>query len=264
MIAHCGESILLTRTEGSTSLDALHGAEFQKAQQEVYEKTNKGPYGSPGMGMGFVSYASIVSPEKLEETVAEIKKSSLAKTPFEKAQEKVIIDQLRDPTFANLQTFVIGCRLDVAQGSDQTKFFSAPPEGVQQISLLICLEHPLSRGTVHITSSDPKAAPRIDPGYFRNEADAKILAAGVEWVMKVAKHPAMAQHLRRRELPPDGKDLTTEDERIEYVKNHISTQYHIMGTCALGEATDNNLRLKGVNKLRVVDSSTFPTHVSGK
>lgn len=52
------------------------------------------------------------------------------------------------------------------------------------MTLLVCLEHPLSRGSVHITSSDPTAAPRIDPGYFRNGADAKILAAAIKWMDK--------------------------------------------------------------------------------
>lgn len=260
---HVLGGLLFDLKPGIDSLDALHGEEFQKAQEDVYKKTRKGPYGSPGMMMGFVSYASIVSPEELESTITDIKKTSQAKTPFEKAQEKVIVDQLRDPTFANLQTFCIGCRLDVAQGADQTKFFSSPPEGVQQISLLMCLEHPLSRGTVHITSSDPLAAPRIDPGYFRNGIDAKILAAGMKWMDEVANHPEMAKSLGRRELPPQDGSLSTEEERIEYVKNHISTQYHIIGTCALGEATDNALRLKGVKGLRVVDASVFPGHVSG-
>ncbi|KAK5105992.1 hypothetical protein LTS08_000108 [Lithohypha guttulata] len=260
---HVLGGLLFDLKPGIDSLDALHGEEYMKAQQDVYEKTRKGPYGSPGMMMGFVSYASIVSPEELDSTLAEIKKSSLAKTPFEKAQEKVIVDQLRDPTFANLQTFCIGCRLDVAKGSDQTQFFSAPPKGVQQISLLMCLEHPLSRGTVHITSSDPLAHPQIDPGYFRNEVDAKILAAGMKWMDQVARHPEMAKSLARRELPPENASLDSEEERIEYVKNHISTQYHITGTCALGEATDNALRLKGVKGIRVVDASIFPTHVSG-
>lgn len=260
---HVLGGLLYDLKPGVDSLDALHGEEFMKAQQDVYEKTKKGPYGSPGMLMGFVSYASVASPEEMDSTIAEIKKSSLARTPFEKAQEKVIVDQLRDPTFANLQTFCIGCRLDVGKGSDQTQFFSAPPKGVQQISLLMCLEHPLSRGTVHITSSDPLAAPRIDPGYFRNEIDAKILAAGIKWMDQVAKHPTMAKSLARRELPAEDASLDSEEERIEYVKNHISTQYHLIGTCALGEATDNELRLKGVKGLRVVDASIFPSHVSG-
>ncbi|KAK5558929.1 hypothetical protein LTR46_003118 [Exophiala xenobiotica] len=248
---------------GITSLDALHGEDFNKMQQDVYQQSAKGPYANPGMMMGFVSYASLVSPEELEATIKEIQDKSLAKTDFEKAQEKVIVDQLRDPTFANLQTFCIGCRLDVAKGSDQTQFFSAPPPGRQQISLLMCLEHPLSRGTVHIKSSDPLAAPEIDPGYFRNEVDAKILAAGMGWMDRVAKHPVLARSLDERELPPPETSLDSEEERIEYVKNHISTQYHLIGTCALGEVVDNELRVKGVQGLRVVDASIFPGHVSG-
>jgi choline dehydrogenase-like flavoprotein len=127
----------------------------------------------------------------------------------------------------------------------------------------MCLEHPLSRGTVHITTSDPTQPPRIDPGYFRNEVDAKILAAGMKWMERVAQHPLIAKSLAKRELPPGEHDLDTEEGRIEYVKNHISTQYHLIGTCALGEVVDNNLRVKGVKGLRVVDASVFPGHVSG-
>jgi len=129
--------------------------------------------------------------------------------------------------------------------------------------LLICLEHPLSRGTVHIKSADPLAPPEIDPGYFRNEVDAKILAAGVKWIDQVARHPLVAKSLDTRELPPQNATLETEAERIEYVKNHISTQYHLIGTCALGQVVDNELKVKGVQNLRVVDASIFPGHISG-
>lgn len=176
---HVLGGLLYDLKDGVQSMDALHGEEFAKMQQDVYEKEAKGPYASPGMLMGFVSYASVASPEELNDTIKQIKEKSLAKTKFAKAQEQIIINQLRDPTFANLQTFCIPCRLDVGKGSDQTQFFSAPPKGKQQLSLLMCLEHPLSRGTVHIKSSDPLDPPEIDPGYFRNEIDAKILAAGV-------------------------------------------------------------------------------------
>lgn len=152
----------------------------------------------------------------------------------------------------------------MGKGSDQTQFFGKPPEGKQQLSLLICLEHPLSRGTVHITTSDPQQPPEIDPGYFRNEVDAKILAAGMKWMDQVAKHPLLAKSLAERELPPEKSNvLDTEEGRIEYVKNHISTQYHLTGTAALGEVLDSRCKVKGVENLRVIDASIFPTHVSG-
>jgi choline dehydrogenase-like flavoprotein len=151
----------------------------------------------------------------------------------------------------------------VSKGESQIGFFSAPPEGKTRASLLVCLEHPLSRGSIHITSSDPTQYPRIDPGYLRNGADAKILAEGIKWMDKVANQPVLKESLGDRILPPQGASIETEEERVEYVRNHISTQYHLIGTCTMGEVVDDKLKVKGVENLRVIDASVFPTHVSG-
>ena len=80
---------------------------------------------------------------------------------------------------------------------------------------------------------------------------------------KVAKHPLIAKQLARRELPPDNYDMDSEESRMEYVRNHVSTQYHLIGTAAMGEVVDDRLLVKGVKGLRVVDASVFPGHVSG-
>lgn len=85
---HVLGGMLFDLKEGVLSLDALQGEEYAKAQHEVYEKTNKGPYGSPGMLMGFVSYASLVGDEGVKKMQKEIAEKSLAKTEFEKKQEK--------------------------------------------------------------------------------------------------------------------------------------------------------------------------------
>lgn len=90
---------------GIESLDSMNNAEFAKAATEQYEKTQNGPLGSPGMLMGFVSYASLVGKEQLEKTIKEIRANSHAKTDFEKRQEDLIVRQLSDDTFANIQTF---------------------------------------------------------------------------------------------------------------------------------------------------------------
>lgn len=260
---HVLGGMLFDLKPGVDSMDALHGEDFRKAMQQQYDKTKDGPYGSPGMLMGFVSYASLVSKDELKKTLDDVRKNSLAKTDFEKRQEDVIVKQLSDPTFANLQTFCIPCRLDLSAGYSQIEFFSTPPKGKQQVSLLICLEHPLSRGTVHITSSDPTKPPEIDPGYFRNEADLEILAEGMGWLDKVANHPLVKKSLGERVQPPEGASLATQKERMDYVRNHISTQYHLIGTCTMGEVVDDRLKVNGVKGLRVVDASVFPGHVSG-
>ena len=80
--------------DGTQSLDSLHGEEYRLKMDDVYQKTGKGPYGSPGMLMGFVSYASLVSKEVLDQTIAEVRANSLAETDFEKRQEDVIVKQL--------------------------------------------------------------------------------------------------------------------------------------------------------------------------
>lgn len=107
---HVLGGMLYDLKDGITSLDSLHGVDYQKAQEKIYKETGKGPYGSPGMLMGFVSYASLVDQKTLDQTIEEVRKHSSAKTEFEKAQEEVIVKQLSDPTFANIQTFCAHAR----------------------------------------------------------------------------------------------------------------------------------------------------------
>ena len=102
---HVLGGMLYDLKDGVLSLDAMHDEEYALKAQEKYEKGHNGPLGSPGMLMGFVSYASLVSKEQLDATIDEIRKNSLAKTDFEKRQEDVIVKQLSDPKFANIQTF---------------------------------------------------------------------------------------------------------------------------------------------------------------
>ena len=255
MVFECAPEVL--------SLDALHGDEYGQKQQMIYEKEHNGPFASPGMLMGFVSYASLVSESELQSTIAEIKKNSFAKTAFEKTQEQLIIDQLSDPTFATLQTFLIPANMDMTAGGDQTRFLGPPPKGKNRVAPLICLEHPLSRGSIHIASSDPTKPPRIDPGYLRNNTDAKILAAGLKWLDQVTRSPILAKSLGERVQPAPDVSLESEEDRIKVLSEHISTQYHLIGTASMGEVVDERLKVKGVRGLRVVDASVFPSHVSG-
>jgi choline dehydrogenase-like flavoprotein len=92
---HVLGGMLFDLKEGVLSLDALHGEDYAKAQQEIYDTTGKGPYGSPGMLMGFVSYGALVGAEGVKKTMKEIEGNSVAKTEFEKRQERVCCPLVR-------------------------------------------------------------------------------------------------------------------------------------------------------------------------
>jgi choline dehydrogenase-like flavoprotein len=116
--------------------------------------------------------------------------------------------------------------------------------------------HPLSRGTVHIGSSNPLAPPLIDPNYFGNEADLDLLVHITKLTMKLIATPPMAGIVRSHVLP--SSEVVGDEEKLrQYVKENSGPVFHPVGTAAMlpredGGVVDSELRVYGTNKLRVV------------
>jgi hypothetical protein len=105
----------------------------------------------------FISYASLVSNSGLQQTISIVRPASTAVTPFEKAQEEVLISQLSDPKFASLQTFFIPANMDMTAGGDQTRFLGPAPKDKNHVSLLIFLEHLLVVGQFMLLPLTPRS-----------------------------------------------------------------------------------------------------------
>ncbi|CAD0099809.1 unnamed protein product [Aureobasidium mustum] len=103
----------------------------------------------------------------------------------------------------------------------------------------------------------------IDPAYLKHPADVAVLAAGLDFVHKATKTKHLAPIIQSRFCPAASRDLDNAADREEAVKDWVMGEYHLIGTCAMGEVVDSRLRVKGVKGLRVVDASVFPNHVSG-
>lgn len=129
----------------------------------------------------------------------------------------------------------------------------------------VCLLHPDSRGSVRLASSDPMAAPLIDPNFLGKRSDVERLVRGFKITRDVLSQPALADS-GARELPQSAA-ARTDKEIEEFVRAHADTIYHPVGTCRMGngpgDVVDAQLRVRGIEGLRVVDGSIMPRLVSG-
>jgi choline dehydrogenase-like flavoprotein len=125
--------------------------------------------------------------------------------------------------------------------------------------------HPRSRGTVRLASSDPSAAPLIDPNYWSDPYDRDISIAGLKLAREIMRQDALKPFVMAERLP--GEDKVSDDDLIAYACQHAKTDHHPAGTCRMGHDEKSvvtpDLKLRGVGALRVCDASIMPTVVSG-
>ena len=126
----------------------------------------------------------------------------------------------------------------------------------------VCVLRPHSRGQVTLKSADPKATPRIDPGFLSDTRDLDLMVKGARMTEAIMEAPALAPWRGRRLYPHDGTD---EGIRAD-IRARADTIYHPVGTCRMGgeDAPCDPLgRVRGVQGLRVVDASLMPRLIGG-
>ena len=129
----------------------------------------------------------------------------------------------------------------------------------------VCLLQPQSRGSVALASSDPLALPLVDPNFFGVADDMARMVRGVRQMRAILAQPALAQY-GARELAASASAQT--DAQIEqFIRQYADSIYHPVGSCRMGpgplDVVDAELRVHGVQGLRVVDASIMPRIVSG-
>ncbi|KQW70317.1 choline dehydrogenase [Phenylobacterium sp. Root77] len=131
----------------------------------------------------------------------------------------------------------------------------------------VCQLRPESRGRVGLRSADPSDDPAIFANYLATEEDRRALREGVRMMRKVAAQSALDPY-RTEELFP-GKDVETDEQIDAWIRKHAETIYHPVGTCKMGADGDEmavvngELKVRGIEGLRVIDASVMPTLVGG-
>jgi choline dehydrogenase-like flavoprotein len=120
--------------------------------------------------------------------------------------------------------------------------------------------HPRSRGTVRLRAADPAAPPLIDPNYWSDPHDRKMSIEGLRLAREIFSQPALEPFILAERLP--GPDLKTDEELFDYGCQHAKTDHHPVGTCRMGAdelaVVDPQLRVRGLENLRVCDASVMP------
>lgn len=143
-------------------------------------------------------------------------------------------------------------------------------EGVQStlddqpgMTLAAWQQRPDSLGYIRARSSDPMEKPQIQPNYLSAESDRRVLLAGLKLARQLMRTAPMMQYFDGEIYP--GEDVQTDDELMDTARQRGTTTFHMMGTCRMGPVhdptavVDHELKVRGVQGLRVADASIMPT-----
>jgi choline dehydrogenase-like flavoprotein len=240
------------------SLDSLREPERLQEAIRQYTEEKTGPFSMAFNAMTYLPLIDLLAAEdknSLENLISSLVDSkSLKLSDAQQIQQDYILSVLLDPNDSI-------CYFSAAPA----EFFPLlAPQGINTVSMVSTLLHPLSRGSTHIQSNDPTKHPKIDPKYLSHPFDLEVFARIILLLRKIVSLQPLASRLKLdgQTNPPAGLPKTLEEAKA-WAKEGTTGQYHPSGTCSmlpkeLGGVVDGRLIVYGTKNLRIVDASVFP------
>lgn len=141
------------------------------------------------------------------------------------------------------------------------------PERFAGFTLAPAQLRPHSRGMLRLRSADPDEPPSIRMNYLADERDRRATIAAMRWVRRMVAQPALASLVEAETRPGPGR--STDEALLDYVAGYLSSGHHAVGSCRMGRSDDEHavvdpeLRVRGIEGLRVADASVMPSIISG-
>ncbi|OYY72574.1 GMC family oxidoreductase [Sphingomonas sp. 28-63-12] len=146
--------------------------------------------------------------------------------------------------------------------------FAFSPEGVvpyrkPAVTVVAALNHPVARGRIRLASADPCDKPVIEHALLSEPADVERLTAACRFVRQIFEQEPIASAIVGERLP--GPQIQSPAEWDGYLRQTTFLGYHPVGTCAMGPngVVDHQLKVHGINNLRIADASVMPSSISG-
>ena len=266
---HPMTSVSYEVNEGVMTGELMRDPEFVQAVTNMYSDHKTGPLCSGGLGScGFLPLVKDLQKDGyqdwkqlLDEHLGEGQHE--LNYPAEKLQNSIIRRILESSTDASASFFMAPQQGNFDRGPSPKDIFRMAVPG-NFISIGVSIQHPLSRGIVHINTADPHAKPIVDPRYLSHPLDLELYARHMLWLEELVGKQPLAGFLkpngRRNAENAFMRDLSAAKR---YLKETVASYWHPAGTCAMmpreiGGVVDQHLIVHGTTNLRVVDASIFP------
>ncbi|KAI0039165.1 GMC oxidoreductase [Auriscalpium vulgare] len=239
-------------------LDNLRDPAFMQAQRELY-KEQKGILASIAcQTFSYVPASTVTDQGTIRRWQEETVKNQRLPISLEKQYD------IMRPWLANSQEAQFEL---LALPGHFFRPMSTPELGKKYFSFALSLLHPLSRGSVHIKSTNPEDPPAIDPNYFGHPTDLDMLTEALKFNLKVFDVEPMKSATVAPVLPSKNTIASGGDALKEYVKETVGGEFHPLGTASMlprvdGGVVDSNLKVYGTSNLRVIDCSILPLEIS--
>ncbi|KAJ1301435.1 hypothetical protein OPQ81_008693 [Rhizoctonia solani] len=238
-------------------IDTLrNNSTFAVAAAAQYNATHDGILSYSGVTFSFINLDYIATSAEIANMTGQLEReiASDKLTPLQKASYDIQKGWLKE------KVGLVEVILNPGYGGP-----GVPKANVSYISIVMGVEHPFGRGSIHINSSDPLVAPQIDPKYFLKSIDLQTFVHAVKFSHKISKTEPLASMVLARQDPAPG--VTSDAAIIENIKANTTSLGHAIGTATLapkelGGVVDVDLKVHGTANVRVVDASIIPLHIS--
>ena len=273
-VDHLTACIAYEVKDGVPTADSMRDPTVINKVMEQYQTSQSGPLANgAGYTFAYTPLTDFVDPAFSQKEIEDlldkhIPTSSSDSKSFQAMNEAFVRRILTSPNEASSSLCLISVQFDGSLAENPKTMISLQEPG-NYITLLPQLAHPLSRGCIHISSTDPNTHPTIQPNLCGHPLDAEIMGRHLQQVETLAKTAPFSDLLKPggRRLPK-GHDALTLENAIELVRAAGTCNYHPSGTCAMkpreeGGVVDSRLKVYGTKNLRVCDASIFPIMVRG-
>lgn len=246
--------------EEYASFDDLRvNATFAAEQLGLWRDNEKSWYDYTGSGYSYMTWEQALDANASQSLTSFARESANTSNPVDARKLEYLTTSLNSSVpeleviFSDGYTGVRGVP---SPANDTTRFFS----------LIAVVQHPFSRGSVHINASSPDGKPVIDPNYLSKPYDLHAAKEAAKFNRRIAETDALRKFWTTEYEP--GFDLVkTDDDWLQYARENTLSIYHPMGTCHMaslehGGVVDADLKVHGVQGLRIVDASIIPVQPS--